>query len=256
MKNKFFYAVGITAIAAMSIFFLQCSSTSAKDAVTEQKGAVVKLETYKEKLSYSIGMDFGKNLKKQEFDIDFNILLDGFKTGYNNQPSLLGDTQMRETLMQFQKEMIMKQQEMMAKQQEQMKELGPKNKIEGLKFLDAKKKEKDIVALPGGLLYKIIKKGTGAKPSKTDTIKVHYKGNLITGEVFDSSYDRGTPADISLMQVIQGWQQAIPLMPVGSKWELYIPSELGYGENAPPTIGPNSVLIFEIELLDILKPQK
>lgn len=252
MKKKFFYACGITFMIAMSIFFLQCSSTSAKD-VSDQKQAEIKLDNYKQKLSYSIGLDFGKNLKKQEFDIDFNILLEGFKTGFNDQISLLSDTQMRETLMQFQKDMMTKQQDMMMKQQEKMKELAPKNKIEGMKYLDAKKKEKDVVSLPSGLMYKILKKAEGKKPAKTDSVRVHYKGSLITGQVFDSSYERNEPIVISLQQVIKGWQEAIPLMPIGSKWELYIPSDLGYGENAPPTIGPNSVLIFEVELIEIVK---
>lgn len=144
---------------------------------------------------------------------------------------------------------------MMAFQQEmssKMKNLAEKNTKEGEAFLEANKKKSGVITLPSGLQYKILKEGNGAKPTATQTVKCHYRGTLIDGKEFDSSYKRGEPTEFPVGGVIKGWTEALQLMPVGSKWELYIPSTLAYGERgAGQTIGPNAVLIFEIELLSI-----
>lgn len=140
----------------------------------------------------------------------------------------------------------------MAKQNEQLKAVKEKNKAEGLAFLEQNKKKEGVVTLPNGLQYKVISSGNGPSPKATDTVKVHYKGTLIDGREFDSSYRRGEPAVFPLNKVIKGWTEGLQLMKVGDKWTLYIPSELGYGENgAGEMIGPNSTLIFDVELLGI-----
>jgi len=144
------------------------------------------------------------------------------------------------------------QNEMRKKQQEQMQKAGEANKKEGEAFLAANKSKDGVVALPSGLQYKILTLGTGPKPAAADTVVCNYRGTLINGTEFDSSYKRGQPATFPISGVIKGWTEALPLMPVGSKWQLFIPSELAYGERAPdPEIGPNSTLIFEVELLSI-----
>ncbi len=144
------------------------------------------------------------------------------------------------------------QNEMRKKQQAQMQEAGEVNKKEGDAFLAANKGKDGIVALPSGLQYKILTAGTGPKPTVADTVVCNYRGTLINGTEFDSSYKRGQPATFPVSGVIKGWTEALPLMPVGSKWQLFIPAELAYGERSPgPEIGPNSTLIFEVELLSI-----
>jgi FKBP-type peptidyl-prolyl cis-trans isomerase FklB len=144
------------------------------------------------------------------------------------------------------------QQEMMSKMQAKQKVEGEKNKKEGEAFLEANKKKEGVVTLPSGLQYKILKAGTGAKPTAKDTVKVNYRGTLIDGTEFDSSYKGGKPVEFPLGQVIKGWIEGIQLMPVGSKWQLFIPSNLAYGERGGgQMIGPNAALIFEVELLSI-----
>ena len=129
--------------------------------------------------------------------------------------------------------------------------IGEQNKAAGEKYLADNKKNKDVTELASGLQYKVLTKGAGAQPKATDTVTVHYRGTLIDGTEFDSSYSRGEPVAISLQEVIPGWQEAVPLMPVGSKWQIFVPAKLGYGEGAAGPIGPHSTLIFDIELLSI-----
>ena len=210
----------------------------------------VTLKDQKDKVSYSIGMDIGNNLKRQSIDINTDILSQGLKDSYSGSKPLMTEKEMRETLISFQKGMMEKR---MAK----MKELGEKNKKEGEAFLAANKKKKGVVTTASGLQYKIITEGKGKKPKADDTVTVNYKGTLIDGTVFDSSYKRGQSATFPVKGVIPGWTEALQLMPVGSKWELFIPSNLAYGERgAGNVIGPDATLIFEVELLSIGKPQK
>jgi FKBP-type peptidyl-prolyl cis-trans isomerase FklB len=144
------------------------------------------------------------------------------------------------------------QNELRKKQQEQMQAAGEMNKKEGETFLAANKGKDGVVTLPSGLQYKILTQGTGPKPTSADTVVCNYRGTLINGTEFDSSYKRGQPATFPVSGVIKGWTEALPLMSVGSKWQLFIPAELAYGERAPgPEIGPNSTLIFEVELISI-----
>jgi len=141
---------------------------------------------------------------------------------------------------------------MRQKQQAEMQQQGETNKKEGEAFLAANKGKEGIVTLPSGLQYKILTAGTGSKPTSADTVVCNYRGTLINGTEFDSSYKRGQPATFPVSGVIKGWTEALPMMPVGSKWQLFIPADLAYGDRAPgPEIGPNSTLIFEVELLSI-----
>jgi FKBP-type peptidyl-prolyl cis-trans isomerase FklB len=203
------------------------------------------LKNQKDKVSYSIGMAMGKDFKKQSIDIDPDILVKGIKDVLSGGKVLLTDQEMTETITALRKEL-------MAKQQEFLKKLAEKNKVEGEAFLAENKKKEGVTTLPNGLQYKVIKAGSGKKPTLTDTVTMNYRGTLIDGTEFDSSYKRGQPATFPVNGLIPGWTEALQLMEVGSKWQLFIPSNLAYGERgAGRNIGPNATLIFEMELISI-----
>lgn len=203
------------------------------------------LKTEKEKLSYSIGMEIGSNLRRQAIHVEVDLLLKGLRDGFSGDKTLLSPEEVRKVLTTFQKEMV-------AKQKEEARVLGEKNKKEGEAFLAENKKKPGVVTLPSGLQYKVIKAGTGKKPKGTDTVKTHYRGTLLDGTEFDSSYRRGEPATFPVKGVIPGWTEALQLMEEGAKWQLFIPPHLAYGERgAGPVIGPNATLIFEVELLSV-----
>ena len=200
-------------------------------------------KTKKEKVGYSIGVNIGKDLKMktQELDINNAFLIQGIKDAINGSKTIMSEQDMEATMMSFQQEMAGK-----------MKNIAEKNKKEGEAFLEANKKKDGVITLPSGLQYKILKEGSGAKPTATQTVKCNYRGTLIDGKEFDSSYKRGEPTEFPVGQVIKGWTEALQLMPVGSKWQLFIPSNLAYGENGGgQIIGPNATLIFDIELISI-----
>lgn len=203
------------------------------------------LKTEKDKISYSIGLNIGGNLKKDSIDIDVDAFSKGIKDAMSGSKPLMTEKEVQETMTAFQKTM-------MAKQAEKMKTIGDKNKKEGEAFLAENKKREGVKTTASGLQYKVIKEGTGKKPSATDTVTVNYRGTLIDGTEFDSSYKRNEPATFSVNQVIPGWTEALQLMKTGSKYQLLIPSNLAYGERgAGPQIGPNATLIFEVELISI-----
>ncbi len=203
------------------------------------------LVTPKDKFSYALGMNLGTSLHRQSVPVDPNILLRGLKDSLAGGKTLLTEDQAKAALTEVQNEMR-------KKQQEQMQAAAEVNKKEGEAFLAANKGKDGVVSLPSGLQYKVLTQGTGPKPTSADTVVCNYRGTLINGTEFDSSYKRGQPATFPVGGVIKGWTEALPLMPVGSKWQLFIPAELAYGERAPgPEIGPNSTLIFEVELLSI-----
>ncbi len=216
-------------------------------AASKKGASSVKLETVQEKVGYSLGLDIGRNLNRQKIEIDADMFIAGFKTGLSGSESLLNDTQIQEIMMEFQQQLMLK------RQTEHTKKLEENTKKSEV-FLQANAKKEGIVTLPSGIQYRVIKNGDGDKPSASDEIIAHYKGTLIDGSVFDSSYDRNEPLKISVSGVIPGWTEILQLMPVGSKWEVVIPAEHAYGAaGAPPVIGPNETLIFEIELLKIVK---
>lgn len=203
------------------------------------------LKEFKDKVSYAIGLDIGTKLKAQSVEVNTATLLRGLDDGYSGAAPLMTDNDVRVTLMDLQKHL-------MAKQQERAKIQGEKNKKEGEGFLAANAKKEGVKTLPSGLQYKVLKEGNGPVPKATDTVETNYRGTLIDGTEFDSSYKRGTPATFPVNAVIPAWTEALQLMKVGSKWQLFVPSNLAYGERgAGREIGPNATLVFEVELLGI-----
>jgi len=203
------------------------------------------LKTQKDKESYAIGMDIGMKLKQQQIELNPEAISQGIWDSLTDGKTLMTEEEYRDAMTAFTNKMKQKQ-------EAQMKGMSDKNKQEGETFLAENKKKESVVTTASGLQYKVITEGTGASPKSTDTVSVHYKGTLINGKEFDSSYRRGQPASFPVNGVIQGWTEALQLMKVGSKWQLFIPSELAYGERgAGRDIGPNSTLIFDVELLSI-----
>lgn len=199
----------------------------------------------KEKLSYSMGVATGTQLKRQEIDVDTDMFAKGIKDVISGTPLMLSEQEVQETLMKFQKDLA-------AKQAEKTKEMSEKNKKEGEAFFAENKKREGVKTLPSGLQYRVIKEGTGKTPKETDTVVTNYRGKLIDGTEFDSSYKRGQPATFPVKGVIKGWTEALQLMKEGSTWELFVPSDLAYGDRgAGSVIGPNATLIFEVELISI-----
>jgi FKBP-type peptidyl-prolyl cis-trans isomerase len=201
-----------------------------------------KLETQKDKLSYAIGQQVGETIKNQGLEVDVQVLAQSIEDVTSGKKSLLTFEELRGAMMQAQKDAQAKQ-----------AKVGEENTKIGQEYLEKNKKNKDVVVTPSGLQYKVVKEGTGAVPKDSDTVVCHYRGKLINGTEFDSSYSRNEPAEFPVMGVIPGWTEALKTMKVGEKRELYIPSDLAYGAQGRPGIPPNSVLIFDIELLEIKK---
>lgn len=238
----------ISLFALLSVTAEEPKKEDAAASVEKEKTALPPLDI--NKASYVIGVNLGKNLSelKSSTKIEVNIeqLTKGINEGLAGKNAMT-DEEMQTVMQNF-------QQNVRVKMEEAQKVAGEENIAKGKAFLEANKKKEGVKATESGLQYKIVKEGTGQKPAATDTVKVHYKGTLTDGTKFDSSYDRGTPAEFPLNNVIKGWTEGLQLLKVGSKAELYIPSDLGYGEQGMgKEIGPNSVLIFEIELLEIVK---
>lgn len=208
------------------------------------------LKTQKEKFSYALGMNIGNSMKRQAVDIDPTILARGMRDALAGRKPLMTEEEARAAVMQVQGEVRQKQ-------QEKEKEAASANKKQGDDFLAANKTKEGVVTLPSGLQYKILTEGTGPKPTAADSVVCNYRGTLIDGKEFDSSYKGGQPVTFPVTGVIKGWTEALQLMPVGSKWQLFIPPNLAYGERgAGGDIGPDATLIFEVELLSIeKKPQ-
>lgn len=205
------------------------------------------LTSEKDKLSYSIGADLGKNFKKQSIEINPKALAKGMRDAMSDKQLLLSDQQMKEVLTQFQKDLI-------AKRNAQFNKKAAENKAKGQKFLEKNKTKEGVKELASGLQYKVIEQGTGVKPDKNDTVTVEYTGRLIDGQVFDSSEKNGKPATFKVSQVIPGWTEALQKMPAGSTWEIYVPADLGYGpRSVGGPIGPNETLIFKIHLISVKK---
>lgn len=225
-----------------------------KTGTATTSAAAPALTTRKQKFSYALGMNvgtgLGANLKKQSIEFDPNLVSQGMKDALAGAKTRMTQEEAQAVLKEVQTE-VQKQ------QQEKMKEASDKNKTDGEAFLAANKSKEGVVTLPDGLQYKILVAGTGPKPTASDSVVCNYQGTLINGTVFDSSYKRGQPATFGVGQVIKGWTEALQLMPTGSKWQLFIPPALAYGERgAGADIGPNATLIFEVELLSIQEKAK
>ena len=221
------------------------TATHAKAAVP----AAPVLKTPKDKISYAIGADLAGKLKSQSIDVDPVLLSRGLRDAFAGTKPLMTQDEVRSALTDLQNQLRQKQMAM-------VKELGEKNKKDGDAFLAENKGKEGVVALPSGLQYKILKAGDGEKPKSTDTVVCNYRGTLLNGKEFDSSYKRGQPATFPVSGVIKGWTEALQLMPVGSKWQLFIPPDLAYGDRgAGNDIAPGATLIFEVELLSIQPKQ-
>ena len=220
------------AVALSILFLVGLVSAQEKPVLKDQK----------DKVSYIVGLDIGNNLKKQSVSVNPKMVAKGIEDGLAGAKPLLTEQEIQETMMAFQKEMMAKQ-----------AEVAKKNKTEGEAFLAENKKKEGVKTLPSGLQYKVMKAGTGKKPKSNDTVTVNYRGTLIDGTEFDSSYKRGQPATFQVSGVIPGWTEALQLMEEGAKWQLFVPSNLAYGERgaAGGMIGPNATLIFEVELISI-----
>lgn len=205
------------------------------------------LATDKDKLSYSIGADLGKNFKNQGIDVNPEAMAKGMQDAMSGAQLALTEQQMKDVLNKFQKDL-------MAKRTAEFNKKADENKVTGEAFLTENKNKPGVVVLPSGLQYKVINSGNGVKPGKSDTVTVEYTGRLIDGTVFDSTEKTGKPATFQVSQVIPGWTEALQLMPAGSTWEIYVPSGLAYGpRSVGGPIGPNETLIFKIHLISVKK---
>ena len=223
------------------------TSTTAKKTTTGT--APVVLKTARDKQSYAVGMSMGQGLKKQQVPVDAAMVARGLRDAMAGKTALTED-EMKAVLQDLRGNV---QKQMQAKTEAE----GNANKIEGEAFLASNKTKEGVKTLPDGLQYKVLKEGNGPKPTANDTVTVNYRGTLINGKEFDSSYKRGQPISFPVNGVIKGWTEALQLMPVGSKWELFIPPDLAYGERgAGADIGPNATLIFEVELISIGEQKK
>ncbi len=246
---------------ATSLLFVQFSfaqvsrGAAVKPKTTTAKPAATTTKTYQvgtptassdgglkngiDSISYAIGVNIAGNLKQQNLKVNADMIAKAIDQIMNGKATFMEANACNAYIQGY-------------FQNESMKKGSANQKI-GDKFLAENKTKAGVITLPSGLQYSVMKEGTGAKPASSDKVKVHYHGTLIDGTVFDSSVDRGQPAEFGVTQVIQGWVEALQLMPVGSKWKLFIPANLAYGPQGPPSIGPNQALIFEVELLDIVK---
>jgi FKBP-type peptidyl-prolyl cis-trans isomerase FklB len=235
MKN------GILAIVGSLCLLLIASGCTAQD----QKSKTRELKTLTDRVSYGIGLNIGKDFKEQNINVDPDLLAQGIRDAMAGGPVLLTEEEMQKAMMEF-------QQEMMAAQEKRMAEATQKNLQEGEAFLAENAKKEGVTVLPSGLQYRVIEAGKGKTPTAKNTVTVHYRGRLIDGTEFDSSHERGEPATFPVAGVIPGWTEALQLMQEGAKWELFIPPSLAYGERgAGQVIGPNAVLVFEVELLKV-----
>jgi FKBP-type peptidyl-prolyl cis-trans isomerase FklB len=204
------------------------------------------LETDEQKIGYGFGVMLGKRMITDTPELDVNAFVQGIRDGFGGRPALLTDAQIENVIQDFQ----VKQRELQMKKFEKM---SADNKQAGDSFLTDNKAKEGVTTTASGLQYRVLKAGTGKKPAVSDTVKVHYEGSLINGTVFDSSIKRGEPVSFPVSGVIRGWTEALQLMTEGSKWQLFIPSDLAYGPGGNRNIGPNEVLLFDVELLEVKK---
>ena len=204
----------------------------------------LELKDQKDKESYSLGYQFGQSLKAQGVDINLEVYKSGIQDALGGKDPTLSKEEMQKTVLELQKRLT-------AARQMESKGIAEKNLAEGKVFLDENKKKEGVKTLPSGLQYKVLAEGSGKTPKAADQVTVNYKGTLINGTEFDNSYKRGEPTTFQLNKVIKGWTEALQMMKEGSKWQIFIPPQLGYGERGAGPVPPNSALIFEVELLAV-----
>lgn len=231
-------AIRVVAVAA-GLVSLQTVAAEVKSAED--------LKDDRQKASYGLGLQTARNWKNQGVDIDWEAYSRGLQDARGGSNQLLTDQQIREAMDNFRTEV-------QKRQKAKLEEEGSSNRAAGEKFLADNKAKEGVKSTPSGLQYKVVKMGDGPKPKATDKVTVHYTGTLIDGKKFDSSLDRGKPTSFSLNGVIPGWTEGLQLMPVGSKFVFYIPTDLAYKDRAPASIGPNQTLIFDVELISIETP--
>ena len=246
MKLRFLFTVGL--ITTPLITFAADTAEMPAEATSQpqEQSSAVTLNSQEDKLSYSFGQNIGNSIKQQQIELNLDLLMKGIQDAVAGKESLLTTEEMQNVLKEFQKERF-------AKLAEERKKLAETNLQEGEAFLTANQAKEGVITLPSGLQYKVITQGSGNTPKATDQVTTHYRGTLIDGTEFDSSYKRGKPATFAVNQVIPGWTEALQLMKEGDKWQLFIPAKLGYGERGVPggKIGPNATLIFDIELISV-----
>ena len=227
---------------AVMIMLISLAGCTPEEATSASE---LKLDTPKNRISYTIGVNIGQDFKSQNMDVDPDLLLMGLKDTLSGKELQLTEEEMVQEIQNF-------QQEMQAKMAAEMEEKAAENKASGEAFMTENAKQEGVVVTESGLQYKIIEPGQGDSPGPADVATVHYRGTLIDGTQFDSSYDRGQPASFPVGGVIAGWSEALQLMKPGAKWQLVIPAELAYGERgAGQDIGPNSTLLFDVELISV-----
>ncbi len=225
-------------VLVLLVSILSCQKSNLADEKIE-------LKEKGDKISYGLGLQIGKMYQNLNIKIDASIFARGFKDGISGTAPLITEEELEKLMLEM-------QQQMSSEQEGEMGAAGEENKKKGEVFLATNKQKAGVTTTASGLQYSVIKPGKGKKPALTDTVTVHYKGTLVDGTEFDSSYSRGEPATFPLNRVIQGWQEGLQLMPEGAKFQFFIPSELGYGaRRAGNVIGPNSVLVFEVELISV-----
>lgn len=249
--------IKLASILSVGVLLVACN-----ESAKEEKAEPINLEDADTKVSYAIGVSSGKAMLRNLGTLDGtdivvhkDILVKAFADGLN-ESSQLDDEALQNVMTDFRTRVNTAMQEKRKKDQEEQAKIAEENLTKGAAFLEENKAKEGVVALESGLQYKVLKEGTGESPADTDRVKVHYTGTLIDGSKFDSSVDRGQPATFGVRQVIKGWTEALKLMKVGSKWQLFIPADLAYGETSRPKIPGNSVLVFDVELLEIVEPPK
>ncbi len=202
------------------------------------------LESDKGKLSYAIGFQIGQDFRSRDLDIDINTTIRGLRDSLGGKDPAVAEEEMQTVLGEMQTRLK-------EEQLEKFKQLAEKNKLRSEEFLAANKKKKGIIVLPSGVQYRVIEEGSGKRPKMTDTVSIHYRGSLVDGLEFDSSFARGVPASFQVDSVLKGWQEVLPLMRKGDKWQVFLPPEMAYGVRGQRPIGPNEALQFDIHLLEI-----
>lgn len=242
MKHQLIFAIGL------SLLTLHAYAAGPQNATTPAAGtSSIKNDT--DKISYAIGVEIGQDLRAQSIAINADVVTQGIKDGTANGPYLMTKDELQQASAMLQKKSI-------EDQKAKFKQTSEKNAKEGADFLAKNKQEKGVIVLPSGLQYRVVETGTGPKPTLDDFVTVDYEGKFINGEVFDSSFQQGKPINFQLSKVIPGWQEALQKMATGSTWELFIPSNLAFGERGVRgAIEPNSALIFKVKL-DAIGPEK